>query len=402
MNTSGLIAVCEQTWNHCLSDFPIFTSTYPDDIKKEKETFFSGYMDKFRKVQEDVRNGKPRPDSGKFFEAFGRFMKVVYDYSDEGLSIILHPDLIEVSKSFFTRAREFDPGLKQEELYQALRNVWIMNSLQLLLNLKVEITPSILAYSLLYPYTDNILDDPGISDQEKISFSKRFADRLEGTGTMADDHREVKISRLVGMIEDQFPRKNYPEVHESLKLIHQAQTRSLKLTVKGTKLPQDEVLSICFDKGGASVLADGFLVAGKLTPEVQRFFFGFGVWLQLADDIQDIPEDLKSGTQTLFSGNKSLERTQLTNRTFHFGRQIIQDIKYCNSDISIPFSKVILQSVEMMVLQSVGMNGDYFQSGYSKLLEEYSPISFSFLKNARKKGHPGRFKMITQWLGSNP
>jgi hypothetical protein len=219
---------------------------------------------------------------------------------------------------------------------------------------------------------------------------------------MSGDYREEKISRLVGMIEDQFPRKSFPEVHESLMLIHRAQTRSLKLIVNGTKLPQGEVISICFDKGGTSVLADGFLVAGKLTPEVQRFFFGFGVWLQLADDIQDIPEDLKSGTQTLFSGNESQERTQYTNRTFHFGRQILEDIKYCNSDISIPFSKVILQSVELMVVQSVGMNGDYFQSGYSRLLEEYSPIGFSFLKNARKKGHPGRFRMITQWFDSNP
>jgi hypothetical protein len=398
MNTSALIAGCQQTWNHCQSGFPLFTTSYSEDTRKEKEDFFSGYMKKFRKVREDVKKGKPRPEDSKFFRAFGRFMKVVYDFSDEGLSIVLHPDMIGVSKTFFSQAREFDPALKQEDLFQALRNVWIMNSLQLLLNLKVEITPSIIAYSLLYPYSDNILDDPAVSREEKIAFSRRFADRLAGTGEMAGNEREGKISRLVGMIEKQFPRESFPEVHESLMHIHRAQTRSMKLSDGGMNLPEEEVLSICFDKGGASVLADGFLVAGKLPAEVQRFFFGFGVWLQLADDIQDIPEDIKSGTQTLFSGNKFRSRTDLTNRTFHFGRQIIEDIKYCNSDISTPFSKVILQSVELMIIQSVGINRRYFQQGYGDQMQEYSPIGFSFLKAARKNGNPGRFRMLTQWF----
>ena len=46
-----------------------------------------------------------------------------------------------------------------QEIGQAMRNVWIMNISQVLLNVEVKFTNAIFAYSMLYPYTDNILDD---------------------------------------------------------------------------------------------------------------------------------------------------------------------------------------------------------------------------------------------------
>jgi hypothetical protein len=402
MDTSNFINCCEKIWNNSPDIFPQFSALYSPEIQKEKETLFSGYLDKFKKVQEEIKSGKSKPDNKKFFGAFSHFMKEIYGYSDEALSIILHPDMIQVSKSFFEKARAFDPGLKKEEIYQGLRNVWIMNGLQQLLDIKIEITPSILAYSLLYPYSDNILDDPSVSYQQKISFSERFSQRLAGTGPMGDNQKERKISELVSMIELQFPRKEFPGVHESLSAIHQAQTRSLKLAGKDSNLSEQEVLSISFDKGGSSVLADGFLVAGHLSPELQQFFFSFGVWLQLADDIQDIPEDLRSDTLTLFSKTENQEkRTLLTNKTIHFGREILKDINYCPSEVSIPFSKVILQSIELMIIQSAGMNDSYFPMEYCQQMEKYSPVRFRFLKEAKKKGSPGRFKLITQYMDSN-
>jgi hypothetical protein len=402
MDTSSFICFCKKTWNDSPDVFPLFSACYSPEIQREKEAHFSEYQRKFKKVQEEIKSGKPKPDNKKFFSAFSRFMKEVYDYSDEALSIILHPDMIRVSQSFFGKARKFDPALKQEEIYQGLRNVWIMNGLQLLLDIKVEVTPSIFAYSLLYPYSDNILDDPSISYKEKLSFSERFEQRLSGTGRMADNHRERKISQLVSMIEEQYPRDQFTEVHESLRAIHRAQTKSLQLVRKSTDLSADEVLSVIFDKGGSSVLADGYLVAGQLSPEIQQFFFGFGVWLQLADDIQDIPEDIHSDTLTLFTQTDNPEeRILLTNKTFHFGRKILEDIKHCPSEVSVPFSKVILQSNELMIIQSAGMNEPYYHSDYCKQMEQYSPVRFAFLREAKKKGSPGRFKLLTQYIDPN-
>jgi len=399
MDTSGLVAYCEKIWNHSSDEFPGFRIRYSPPVQNEKENLFKGYLDKFKKKQEEWKKERKAPETARFFGAFRNFMSEIYDYSDEALSIILHPDMIQVSRSFFEEARLFDPLLKKEEIYQALRNVWIMNGLQMLLGKKVENTPSIMAYSLLYPYSDNILDDPELTLQDKIAFSERFERRLSGKGLMADNYREKKISDLVEKIESQYPREQFPGVHGSLMAIHRAQTRSLKLTCKGIDLSEEEILYIGFDKGGCSVLADGYLVAGELPEEIRQFFFGYGVWLQLADDIQDISEDIQSETRTLFTNNgDQRKRVLLTNKSFHFGRSIMENIKYCGSDVSIPFGKVILQSIEWMMIQSAGTNNGYYPTEYAHMLQQFSPLRFQFLKEAKKKGTPGRLKLITQLM----
>jgi hypothetical protein len=399
MDTSGLVAYCEEIWNLASEEFPGFRISYPPPIQTERENRFKGYLDKFKKKQEEWKKEQKRPDTAGFFNAFRKFMSEIYDYSDEALSIILHPDMTQVTRSFFEKARLFDPRLKKEEIYQAMRNVWIMNGLQMLLGKKVEITPSIMAYSLLYPYSDNILDDAELSHADKVAFSKRFERRLAGQGTMDTSYREKKISELVGMIEEQYPRALYPEVHGSLMAIHHAQTQSLRLSCREADLTDEEILRISFDKGGCSVLADGFLVAGRLTEEISRFFFGYGVWLQLADDIQDISEDIQNETRTLFSADRDQQkRVRLTNKTFHFGRSILENIKYCNTDVSIPFGKVILQSIEWMMIQSAGTNNGFYPEEYTQNMEPFSPLRFQFLKDTKKKGIPGRLKLITQMM----
>ena len=62
-------------------------------------------------------------------------------------------------EKFVRKARQFDPDLPDAEIEQALRNLWVFNSIQLYLGKPVSLTPSSFAYSLIYPYTDNCLDE---------------------------------------------------------------------------------------------------------------------------------------------------------------------------------------------------------------------------------------------------
>jgi len=62
-----------------------------------------------------------------------------------------------------------------------------------------------------------------------------------------------------------------------------------------------EILAISCEKGGTSVLADLYLVAGRASASEERFAFGYGVALQLLDDLQDVESDLAAGHQTLFT-----------------------------------------------------------------------------------------------------
>ena len=397
METMHLVDHFSEIWNNASDGFPVFTTSYPQSEKREREIHFSGYTDRFRELRKE--GDTKSIDSEKFFRGLRSFMKKVYDYSDETLDLITDPAMINASRDFYREARAFDPSLKREEIYQAMRNAWIMNGLQLMLGLPVRLTPSILAYSLLYPYSDNLIDDPSVTAREKADFSRRFECCLIGKGNMDHSAREQAIQALVEMICKEYPRDSFPEVHHSLLAIHRAQTQSLRLSGYSCRPDPGEILRISFEKGGTSVLTDGYLVAGHLSPEISQFFFGYGVWLQLADDIQDLDEDLADGTLTLFSAPENrTSLPELTNRTFHFGRAVMEDIKYCKDGVSKEFGKVILKSIELMLLQAAGLSSRFFPSDYRHRLEEFSPLGFDYLLETRKKGSPGRITLITSLI----
>lgn len=214
--------------------------------------------------------------------------------------LVFADDFFAVSQQFAREARRFDPGLRLADLWQALRNVWIGNSLQMLLARPLVLGSGLFAYSMLYPLTDNLLDDPALDRRRKRDFGECFGERLAGHPVRPADLREAAVFALVRRVEEEFPRATFPDVHESLLLIHRAQMRSLRQQA-GPALDDDELLAISCEKGGTSVLADLYLVVGTATAEEERFAFGYGVFLQLLDDLQDVERDLAAGHRTLFT-----------------------------------------------------------------------------------------------------
>jgi hypothetical protein len=219
----------------------------------------------------------------------------------EGYRQLLFGDAFYESAVAFTRqARASDPALTLDQVGQALRNVWIGNSLQMLLDRRVELRPGLFAYSMLYPVTDNWLDDPDVPSAMKRTFNERFGRRLGGVPTCAADDRGAAVERLIATIEGEFPRDRFPSVYASLLAIHDAQTRSLAQH-RGSELSDAELLSITFAKGGSSVLTDLYLVGGAADAREARFAFGYGVFLQLLDDLQDVETDSAARHETLFT-----------------------------------------------------------------------------------------------------
>ncbi len=62
-----------------------------------------------------------------------------------------------------------------------------------------------------------------------------------------------------------------------------------------------DILRMSLAKGGTSVLADACLVRGSMTDEESLVAFEWGALLQLGDDLQDVRDDLRSGSCTLFT-----------------------------------------------------------------------------------------------------
>lgn len=213
--------------------------------------------------------------------------------------LVLADGFYDTAAAFAHLARRFEPGMSMDDLGQALRNVWVANSLQLITGRAVRLTPALFAYSMLYPATDNLLDDPQVSERAKAAFNHRLDGRLRGMPLSPATNSEAKVWALVEMVEREFPRTRHPGVWASVLAIHHAQAASLRQHHR--PLTDAQLLDLTVAKGGASVLADLRLVAGDVAPADEQFAFRYGVLLQMLDDLQDVHSDLAAGHDTLFT-----------------------------------------------------------------------------------------------------
>lgn len=383
-------------WKRTAGDFPVFGLSYGNSEKKRRAKITDDFYARF-KSKYDKPGSKIETD--ELIAPMQKFMTQVYDFPAGISELILTPSFFNVSKTFFDEAKTFDKTLSNENIFQALRNVWIMNGIQVKLDMPVELTPSIFAYSMLYPYSDNLLDDKTLTQAQKMSFNERFGERLLGKKSMNDNPCESKIDELVRIVEKQYRREKFPDVYESLLMIHRAQTQSVAM--QHSALSPDEIIAVSFAKGGASVLADGFLITGDLTPAQQYFLFAYGIWLQLVDDIQDIQEDTESGTQTIFTAPAAEKnREENVNRVFNFGRKLIDDIHSFPSAASGEFGKIMVHAIELMIIQHAGLNPGYFQPEYATQLEIHSPLGFDYLRKMKKQKGMSRMAFVNRLLQS--
>lgn len=386
-------------WEKSPTYFPGFNRIYSEAEKLERENNFEQIQEKLKLLQsrsavKKLRNSNPE---SKFFPVFKSFLHDIFDFEQAHLEIILSEEFRNVSKDFFYKAREFGPELSPENIYQGLRNVWIMNGLQLMMNIPVEITPSIFAYSMIYPYSDNLLDDPNISALEKQEFSVKFNYRLHGENPQPKNHTESQLFQLVGMFENQFNRNDFPEVYDSLYAIQKGQTDSLKLLNK-SGLTNAEIRRICFEKGGTSVLADGYLVAGKLSQKQEQALIGYGIYLQLLDDIQDINEDIYAHTNTMCTAFKPSELGEFVNRTIHFGRTALEEMKCFTAPNVNVFLNLMNRSIETMIIESIGLNNSGFTENYLVEMENFSPLHFDFIRVKKSQSKSQRFAMFKKYF----
>ncbi len=340
-------------------------------------------------MEEEFRNypGKQQLQSAwreRMFASLRQFSKY-FGFSDSHSDIVFSEAYLAATKAFVRKARDFNPKMKYGPLAQALRNVWVMNFLQLFLGLHPSLTPSIFAYSMLYPYTDNHLDLPGLSAQSKEMECRRLRLRLSGIKISPSDAHETAVFRLIQMIEGEFSRDAFPEIYSSLLAIHAGQVRSLSQQQKSKTHDESQLLAISIFKGGASVLADGWLVAGKLGREEEDFCFGFGVVLQLLDDLQDLHEDRLAGHATLFTLAATLNRLDgITSQLWRFMHRVFDSMDRFEFAKGPEFKDLIRHNSAMLMMRSMAESTDFYSSEFLNTMERLSPVRFCFMKECRK------------------
>ena len=215
---------------------------------------------------------------------------------------------------FLNKGQKYDPTISTEELFKAGRTVWFMIAFQMQLNLPLTLTDSIFGYNMLYPYTDDLIDSNQVSKEAKKQFLKLFHERLlfgesnynsnehfQGKQSNVNDlnlpsslkehsNRIIKIFDMVKFIENDWKRgEEYQGVYMALATIHESQMKSTLQHAKpdqGYTPTMTQIEEISAEKGGASLIAAGFLIEGKLTKRKMAYLEYLGFGLQLLDDLQ--------------------------------------------------------------------------------------------------------------------
>lgn len=374
-------------WQSCATRKPLPVRAYSRSDQRSRERAYD------RALAEVEREAHAKPATpadraatrARTITCFARFSAEALDL-DTTATDLLTEDFLPVGTGLARWARSFDPDLGNEEIVQACRNAWTACGLQPLFGAPIELTPSILAYSLLYPYTDNYLDQPTISASDKHHFSGRFRQRLRGKLIEAGNQHESALWALVSLIEGQFSRALHPAVYESLLAIHQAQEDSIAQLGPLSSCSAAQLLQLSCAKGGTSVLADACLARGWLTPQEARFAFHWGVLLQFGDDLQDIREDMRRGSSTLFS-----RATVLGIPFDHLADQLLSFSECIASEMdTLPNGSPMLRNLLRMSWRSLIVNAiagshRFFNRAYLAELEQSSPFRFKFLRARRKR-----------------
>jgi hypothetical protein len=375
-------------WWECPSSHPSFPDCGSLQEKKGREQILDrltdGLIHQLKHLP--VSLGELHSVRQQIMTAASHFASNQLRFTSAEMDLIHKHRFFEVAAEFTRQARQFDTTLSDNDIYQASRNVMTMNFIQTLFGLPVSLTPSVFAYSMLYPYTDNYLDDPAISSETKQSFNLRFRRRLLGEDIHPVNQYEKTICNLVAMIESQFDRASFPQVYESLLVIHAAQVRSLRLLHRSTPPYEVDVLGITFAKGGTSVLADGYLVAGVLTQPQAEFLFGYGAFTQLMDDLEDIHNDQRDGQMTIFSQNAGCwPLDALANRTIHFGRKVFEGMDCFPSSDTQTLHDFLTRCIDPILIDIIGQARQYFQASYMAQLEDHLPFRCNYLHKLRQK-----------------
>lgn len=295
-------------------------------------------------------------------------------------------DFIKATSDFIRISKEFDSHLKFSEISQALRNVWTMNLLQSIFSMKIQITPSVFSYSLLYPYTDNLLDKNSIDANNKTLFCNKVHNRLLGNFAYCSNEAEAKVFNLIGMIETEFPRAENYSIFKSLCSINFYQGKSIDDQGFNAYKNIDDLLDRTVKKGGTSVLSDGFLLKSKLSIEDMLFSFSFGVLLQLLDDFQDVKSDTSNGHNTIFTiyaYNNKLDN--MACKLINFLDIILSILDLYEAPYIKNIKKAIKSNCLLIIFFTITRNKKLFSKEFISYIEKYYPFTDNYMKNFNKK-----------------
>ncbi len=382
-------------WEKQPEAFPVFLEKHPeifpavgDMQKKENEALIEEFSARMQKKAEQRPEGK---DGLKQWEQeMEQELKCFLEKEkmlslSEWINPVLFHEFEKETKHFIDRVRGFDADLNAGQIWQAMRNYFIYAMIVEMQGERQNAADPILAYSLLYPYTDNYIDDKTTTKKEKERYNRMIARKLKGEPVLAQSALEEKTCRLLDMIGDAYEGEAKKKVIGTLLQLLEAQNYSIRQQKAGVS--EDEILGISIWKGSTSVLADYLFATQDWREKEEGFYLRFGFLLQLVDDLQDMEEDKKEGSHTLMI--KAAEQKRLegqVNRLLWFIWDTVRAFEPRNPGLK----GFVLKNCVEITLLSVAMSAQHFLKEYIKALEPYLPLSVEFIKKMKKQQKKGK------------
>ncbi len=254
----------KKVWEKQPEKFPFFLQENPDifpkidlERKKENETFVQALSERLHKKfqqrpKEEERREQWEQELEQDLWDFLRKEKILFItewMSEEKLEAFKRE-----ARRFVEQVRGFDQTLNKAQIWQALRNYFIYAILVDMQGEEQNAGEPILAYSLLYPYTDNYIDDERVSSREKERYNRMIALKLKGGNVLPQNPLEEKTCCLLDMIGKAYKETKRKKVESILLQLLEAQNCSIRQ--QKTEITEAEILDISIWKGSSSVLAD--------------------------------------------------------------------------------------------------------------------------------------------------
>lgn len=378
-----------KVWEQQPDDFPSFLKENPDIFlkidsrqKKENEVLVQEF---FRRIQKKFRQKPHMADEQKQWEQeieqeFLVFMKKEKILSlSEWISPKLLNTLKQEIKNFLDKVRNFDKTLDRAQIWQTLRNYLIYAMIVEMQGEEQNARNQIVAYSLLYPYTDNYIDDKQITPQEKERYNQMIAQKLMDKTVKPQNLLEERTCHLLDMILKEYNGEKRNRIAETLLHLLDAQNQSIRQ--QKSAVAEEMILKISIQKGSTSVLADYLFATSDWLEEEEKFYLKFGFLLQLVDDLQDINEDRENGSHTLMTQAAQQQRLEQTvNHLLWFSFHVIREFSPKNPAIK----RFVLKYCVGISLLTAAINQNFFSIKYMKELEPYLPFTLEFLKKRKK------------------
>ena len=129
-------------------------------------------------------------------------------------------------------------------------------------------------------------------------------------------------------------------------------------------------------------MIDYFYSVPEMKEKAILFYLQFGLILQLADDIQDIREDLESDMRTLYSLVDSVEqREQNLFRLMRFTMQVFQQYEAENKQVQ----KFMLRNCMILFEFAILRSEEFFSEKLLNSIEPYLPFHREYARNFGKE-----------------